>query len=152
MLCHSVHSDAMFCVTIGVGLNVTNAEPTTCVAALLAAAAAARDASRPVPAAGGSREELLARIMSRYEAMEARFVADGSFDALRPSYLYHWLHTRQEVRLEEEQGTTVGLTIQGLTPGGYLLATDAGGERYELHPDGNSLDWFAGLVRRKLKA
>ena len=32
-----------------------------------------------------------------------------------------------------------------------LQATDdAGGERYELHPDGNSLDFFQGLVRKKL--
>ena len=29
-------------------------------------------------------------------------------------------------------------------------AVDGGGERYELHPDGNSLDFFQGLVRKKL--
>lgn len=31
----------------------------------------------------------------------------------------------------------VPLTVQGLTPGGYLLATDASGAGFELHPDGN---------------
>lgn len=31
-------------------------------------------------------------------------------------------------------------------------ATDEAGERYELHPDGNSLDFFQGLVRKKLPA
>lgn len=31
-------------------------------------------------------------------------------------------------------------------------AADAAGERYELHPDGNSLDFFKGLVRKKLPA
>lgn len=31
-----------------------------------------------------------------------------------------------------------------------LQATDGAGERYELHPDGNSLDFFRGLVRKKL--
>ena len=31
----------------------------------------------------------------------------------------------------------VPLTVQGLTPGGYLLATDAAGAGFELHPDGN---------------
>jgi biotin--protein ligase len=30
------------------------------------------------------------------------------------------------------------------------LAIDASGEKYELHPDGNSLDFFKGLVRKKL--
>jgi biotin---protein ligase len=153
VLCNSVHSDGMFCVTIGVGLNVTNKEPTTCVAALLADAAAARDASRPVPVPG--REELLARIASQYEELEARFVGDNSFDALRPAYLHHWLHSQQIVTLEEGvEGASraVPVTIQGLTSSGYLLAVDEAGERYELHPDGNSLDWFAGLVRRKMKA
>ena len=33
-----------------------------------------------------------------------------------------------------------------------LPPSGAGGERYELHPDGNSLDFFRGLVRRKLPA
>ena len=29
------------------------------------------------------------------------------------------------------------LTVRGLTSGGYLLATDATGAKFELHPDGN---------------
>ena len=40
--------------------------------------------------------------------------------------------------------------IQGLTPEGYLLAADAGGQRYSLSPDGNSLDFFKGLIKTKL--
>jgi biotin--protein ligase len=145
----------MFCVTVGVGLNVNNSQPTTCVADLIAAAAAARDPARPSPGPV-SKEVLLAALLSHYDALEARFVGDGSFDTLRPAYLYHWLHSSQRVTLEEdgdgaEAPRKVEVTIQGLTPGGYLLATDAKGERFELHPDGNSLDWFVGLVRRKLK-
>ena len=46
-------------------------------------------------------------------------------------------------------GTAV--TVTGLAPSGYLLAVDTGtGVSYELHPDGNSLDFFQGLVRRKV--
>ena len=37
-------------------------------------------------------------------------------------------------------------------PAPSLQAADAAGERYELHPDGNSLDFFTGLVRKKLPA
>jgi len=40
--------------------------------------------------------------------------------------------------------------VRGITGTGYLLATDSRGTRYELHPDGNSLDFFKGLVRKKL--
>jgi hypothetical protein len=32
----------------------------------------------------------------------------------------------------------------------WLQATDGSGQRYELHPDGNSLDFFKGLVRKKM--
>jgi biotin--protein ligase len=42
------------------------------------------------------------------------------------------------------------VTIKGVTATGYLLAVDEKGTRYELHPDGNSLDFFKGLVRKKL--
>ncbi len=46
------------------------------------------------------------------------------------------------MELEEHDGSgggvrRVALTVRGLTPAGYLLATDAGGARFELHPDGN---------------
>jgi biotin--protein ligase len=44
----------------------------------------------------------------------------------------------------------VRLTVKGVTSTGYLLAVDGRGARYELHPDGNSLDFFKGLVRKKL--
>jgi len=36
-----------------------------------------------------------------------------------------------------------------LAPSGYLLAEGPEG-RFELHPDGNSLDFFQGLIRKKL--
>ena len=42
--------------------------------------------------------------------------------------------------LEEEEGgisRKVPLTVQGLTPSGYLKAVDQGGNLFELHPDGN---------------
>eukprot|EP00850_Spirogloea_muscicola_P015278 SM000116S24199 [mRNA] locus=s116:62796:65821:+ [translate_table: standard] len=44
----------------------------------------------------------------------------------------------------------VSLTIQGLTPDGFLLARDEQGQSYALHPDGNSLDFFKGLISRKI--
>lgn len=48
-----------------------------------------------------------------------------------------------QVVLEEGEGPSkqqVPLTIRGLTGSGYLSATDAQGEHYELHPDGNRQD------------
>lgn len=49
VLCHSSYRDKLFYVIMGVGLNVTNREPTTCVDALLAEGAAARGLPPPAP-------------------------------------------------------------------------------------------------------
>ena len=40
--------------------------------------------------------------------------------------------------------------MSGLTRSGYLAAVDGDGAEFELHPDGNSLDFFQGLLRKKL--
>ena len=40
--------------------------------------------------------------------------------------------------------------LLGLTASGCLLAVDEDGVRFELYPDGNSFDFFAGLLKRKL--
>ena len=36
----------------------------------------------------------------------------------------------------------VQVTILGLAASGYLLAADASGQHFELHPDGNRCDWY----------
>eukprot|EP00873_Tetraselmis_striata_P008121 jgi/Tetstr1/428385/TSEL_018419.t1 len=140
VLCNSSYRDGQFVVAIGVGLNVSNRAPTTCVNALLGCA---DEAANPV-----TPEALLAGILRRLDANLVTFVADG-FQPLEAAYLASWLHSGQEVVLEEES-RRVPLTIQGLTGSGYLLAADRHGAKFELHPDGNSLDFFNGLVRKKL--
>ena len=155
VLCHSAYRDGVFHITMGVGLNLSNRQPSTCVDALIAeAAAAAGQAPAPAPV---QREELLAGVVARLEPMLARLAAEG-FAPFEGAYYDAWLHSGQAVELEEGGGEggapprRVSVVIRGLSPHGYLLAEDAAGERYELHPDGNSLDFFRGLVRRKVPA
>lgn len=208
ILCHSSFRDGRFYVTIGVGLNLSNRQPTTCVDALIEAAAAAAAAGEQQPGQQGqpqqappapvARESLLAGILSRLEPALEVLAAQG-FAPFEGEYCRHWLHSGQAVQLEEGD-TRVAVTVQGLSPNGYLLvrrpplrlewlgtravcsgcgrptpclppgparpreltaasappplrhtqATDASGERYELHPDGNSFDFMQGLVRKKL--
>ena len=67
----------------------------------------------------------------------------------------------QVVELETEEGnkkSTKRAKITGITPSGYLMAMDIGedsddgvegstrGAVYELHPDGNSLDFMKGSI------
>lgn len=43
------------------------------------------------------------------------------------------------------------LIIDGITNGRYLRAHDERtGVLHELHPDGNSLDWMQGLIKKKM--
>ena len=47
------------------------------------------------------------------------------------------------------RGTSSPLYIKGLSDDGYLLAEDEAGHKVELFPDGNSFDFFKGLIRKK---
>ena len=150
VLCGSSFASGSFLVTVGVGLNVSNDAPTTCVDTLIAAAAAAVGRAPPPRV---TRETLLASFLTRFEALEGVFSAAG-FAPLQPAYLAAWLHTGQVVSVEEEEEGVSGgdggapprrqVTITGLAPSGYLRGVDALGVACELHPDGNSLDWFRG--------
>ena len=175
VLCTSTYSNGAFDVIVGVGINLDNAEPTTCVNRIIEERLV-REGLPPPPQSSPplTRERLLAGFMNRFEALCGLLAAGGGFAPLEESYLRQWLHTDQEVSLVEvkqEKGVgdetgsggggdggsgsggvekLVKLVVKGVTSTGYLLAVDAEGERYELHPDGNSLDFFKGLVRKKL--
>ena len=151
VLCTSTYSDGGFDVVVGVGINLDNATPTTCVNDIVRkrlekdGLQACFDEKTKL-----TRESLMAGFANRFEAMCAMLDECDSFDTLEGGYLRQWLHTDQEVTLEEDGEKKVRLVVKGITRTGYLLAIDASGEKYELHPDGNSLDFFKGLVRKKL--
>ena len=162
VLCTSTYAEGAFDVVVGVGINLDNRAPTTCVNAVVDAAWDALLAksvlggvetgarSRADVAPGRvTRERLAAGFLNRFEALCGLLNHSGGFDALEPAYLRQWLHTDQKVVLQEE-GAETEVTVRGLTKTGYLLAVDAAGARFELHPDGNSFDFFQGLVRKKL--
>ena len=156
VLCTSTYTEGAFDVVVGVGINLDNDAPTTCVNAIIGAAwdailAESRSAeNKRVSPRDVSRERLAAGFMNRFEALCGLLNHAGGFEPLEPAYLRQWLHTDQKVVLEEGGGAKTEVTVRGLTKTGYLLATDAAGARFELHPDGNSFDFFQGLVKKKL--
>lgn len=102
-------------------------------------------------------ELIAARLLNRTEALLHQLERDG-WRSVEPVYLRMWLHSGQRVRVKRGaspgSGTAaageVDVTIRGLTDNGYLLAVDdRTGTRHELHPEGTSLDIYAGLVTRK---
>ena len=154
-LIHTTYQGNRFNVLTGIGINVSNAEPTTCINKVIARQLAA--AGRPAATAaagegdvvGVSREVLLAHILNALERCFDVFEAQG-FGPLEQEYLSCWMHSGQQVQLEEGGGGRPVLTIKGLSQHGFLLAVDGYGQRYELTPDGNSLDMMQGLIRKKL--
>eukprot|EP00455_Lapot_gusevi_P028016 TRINITY_DN2976_c0_g1_i4.p1 TRINITY_DN2976_c0_g1~~TRINITY_DN2976_c0_g1_i4.p1 ORF type:complete len:325 (-),score=33.12 TRINITY_DN2976_c0_g1_i4:22-996(-) len=144
ILCQSTYLYPHFDITIGVGLNVSNAQPTICLNSYLA--------DRHPHARSVTREELLAKFLTLLEQYWQHFELVG-FRPFLDRYLQTWLHTNQEVNLQNPDGSgdSLRVTVQGLTEEGFLKASDAQGRTFELHPDGNSFDFFSGLICRKIK-
>ncbi|CAE5959414.1 unnamed protein product [Arabidopsis arenosa] len=144
ILCTSTYGSRKFHVSVGVGLNVDNEQPTTCLNAVLKDSCPASNLLK--------REEILGAFFHKFETFFDLFMKQG-FKSLEELYYKTWLHSGQRVIVEEKNEDQVVqnvVTIQGLTSSGYLLAMGDDNVMYELHPDGNSFDFFKGLVRRKL--
>lgn len=146
ILCTSTYRSKMFDVCVGIGLNIDNEKPTICLNAVL-------QEISTIPHRL-TREDILASFFNKFEELFRVFLNKGFHD-LEELYYKTWLHSGQKVVIEEKHdeqtAAEISVTIQGLTSSGYLLATDEDNKSYELHPDGNSFDFFKGLVRRKLE-
>ncbi len=136
-------SNGNFHVVLGIGLNATNERPTTSLNAL-------RDPSlEPFVI-----ERLLARIVTRLEALYKAFCRGGFAGDLERRYYTHWLHDGQVITLESEGGQkarVVGITMDW----GMLKVEELGpgdrptGRVWKLQSDENSFDFWKGLVRAK---
>ena len=142
ILVNSHYSDSEYLCVVGVGLNTTNASPTTSLNALN-------------PPAPFTLEKLLARVLTCFAALYERFVRTGFDRCFEDLYYKHWLHTDQIVTLEAEGG--IRARLQGITTDwGLLKAEELGwedrptGRILTLQSDSNSFDFFKGLIKRKV--
>uniref|UniRef100_A0A0E0JVZ5 BPL/LPL catalytic domain-containing protein n=1 Tax=Oryza punctata TaxID=4537 RepID=A0A0E0JVZ5_ORYPU len=131
ILCTSSYQPKVYNICTGIGLNVDNEEPTTCLNAALKEMKANSSTLK--------REDILASFFNKFEVLFEIFTNEG-FQALEEQYYNSWLHSGQKVVVQdgpEAQRADSVVTIQGLTPAGYLYAIGEDGKSYELHPDGN---------------
>lgn len=146
ILVHSSYSGGDYTLVCGIGLNATNPSPTTSLTHL------AKQLNLPAP----SLEKLLASILTQFEALYTCFRRtgwDGHFEGL---YYDAWLHSGQIVTLETEGGARA--VIRGISRDwGLLVAEEVQGvddrptgRRWGLQSDGNSFDFFRGLLKRKV--
>ncbi|KAG6786199.1 hypothetical protein POTOM_007794 [Populus tomentosa] len=132
ILSTSTYKSKKFNVSTGIGLNVDNEKPTTCLNAVLRELSAAACTLR--------REDIVAAFLNKFENFYDLFI-NGGFQTLEELYYKTWLHSGQRVIIQEKNENQVVenvVTIQGLTSSGYLLAIGEDNQMCELHPDGNS--------------
>uniref|UniRef100_A0A803MGJ9 BPL/LPL catalytic domain-containing protein n=1 Tax=Chenopodium quinoa TaxID=63459 RepID=A0A803MGJ9_CHEQI len=131
VLCTSTYKSKKFNISVGIGLNVDNKQPTTCLNARLQQIASMSCQLR--------KEDILASFFNKFENFFDQFLSQG-FKPLEELYYQTWLHSGQRVIVQDtREGQIVdnAATIQGLTSSGYLLAIGDDGQMCELHPDGN---------------
>lgn len=144
VLCQSNMFRDVFDVTIGVGLNVSNGAPTTCLDDMRN-----KVAGKTCPPL--SMGTLLARFMSNFEAALASFTKEG-WAPFAQEYQERWIHKDQVVSVADVDKTPRKVKIIGISnETGYLkaLSMEDTTTIYELHPDGHSLDFFNGLIIHK---
>ncbi|RDL41805.1 Class II aaRS and biotin synthetase [Venustampulla echinocandica] len=144
ILVNSSYSSGNYDLVVGIGLNTTNAAPTTSLNALL-----------PSHLPPFTLEKLLARILTKFEILYKSFCRTGFDRAIEQRYYDNWLHTDQIVTLETQGGARA--RIKGITRNwGLLLAEELGwedrptGKVWELQSDSNSFDFLKGLLKRKV--
>lgn len=144
ILVNSHYNSKEYIAVCGIGLNTSNAAPTTSLNQLIQ--------FLPKEVAPFTLEKLLARILTVFDDLYTRFLGTGFDESLEKMYYAHWLHMDQIVTLEAEGGQRA--RIKGITRDyGLLIAEELGwedretGRRWTLQSDSNSFDFFKGLLK-----
>ncbi|TVU12062.1 hypothetical protein EJB05_45686 [Eragrostis curvula] len=184
ILCMSSYESKVYNICTGIGLNVDNEEPTTCLNAAI------KEVMTNSPIL--KREDIMASFFNKFELLFEMFSNQGvgcigelELGGIAPSSLpaRTWHHMPMRLPIAPLRAapwhraaapcratiTRLRLTSprrlrhltrgpaydafraaipRGLTPTGYLYAIGQDGQSYVLHPDGNSFDFFKGLLAR----
>lgn len=130
---------------VGVGLNLDNGSPTTCVNDLI------RDFNRTTtteaPLETLRAEIVFARIFNEMERLLDEVERTGGWESFYDLYYQLWLHDEQKVQVQDTGNALKSGTVSGIDDYGYLKIKVAGTEQeLSVHPDGNSFDMLRGLI------
>eukprot|EP01132_Coremiostelium_polycephalum_P004209 gene4209-5271_t len=149
ILCQSNYHNDCFDVVVGIGLNVTNEQPTLCINQIIKSLLPQLDSQQ----IHVTREEVLSLFFNKFEEHYIKFSQFG-FAPFEKIYTNYWIHKDQIVKLQEVQKT---VKIIGINETGYLKAVEVDPETkqiksdfpYELHPDGTSFDLKDLVLKKK---
>ncbi|XP_078375574.1 biotin--protein ligase-like [Oculina patagonica] len=128
---------------IGMGINITNQEPTISVNEIIAQ----YNKDHKTNLKSLTVEETLARTVNNVEALIEDFQENGSGPFLK-KYYNRWLHSDVKVSLSVNDKMEE-VTIKGLDDFGFLLVRTKSGESISVQPDGNSFDMLRNLIAMK---
>ncbi|RZF46937.1 hypothetical protein LSTR_LSTR011768 [Laodelphax striatellus] len=130
---------------LGVGVNLFNRLPTTCI----------NDMIDALNARNGSRvqhltlEKFVAILLNQFEQL-IDMVEAGRIDEVIELYYKHWLHSGSKVTVQTADGREEQVTIVGIDKCGFLKVVGANNRQFSVHPDGNSFDMMSGLIAPKV--
>ncbi|KAK8814309.1 hypothetical protein WA158_008171 [Blastocystis sp. Blastoise] len=140
IICQSVYTKNKFNVITGIGINVSNSLPTTCLDD-----EASKIKGSPVCV---GRSILLAEFFNNMSSILLLFQKYG-FEPFHDEYIDMWLHTNQQMTCQDEDGNLSGVTIQNINDEGFLTAINEKGDIVELYPDSTSVNLMDKLIIRR---
>lgn len=134
VLCEGVLCGNKFDVIVGVGLNITNREPTTCLLS--------EDSVL-------GREVFIGRYLTEFELLYTEYCKVGFEGRLKDKYLEAWMHHGQRVRIGGPEGPRA--VVHGLAPNGWVRVLREDTQTvHDLAPEVTSLDMRNGVLKEKL--
>lgn len=132
-------------INIGCGINLSNADPTTCLNELIKEYNRKNGTTlKELP-----YEKFFAVTFSRLEALFNSIQKNGT-DELFPLYYKHWLHSEAEVTVSTSTGDSKKVKVLGIDQYGFLEVLSSNGEKSSVQADGNSFDMLKGLIAPKI--
>lgn len=147
VLCEGVLRADEFWVTVGVGVNVTNERPTSCLLDAMERVTGGRSSVEGVDASG-MRERFIGVYFCAFERLYDEFCERGFQGRIMERYLGAWMHSGQVVRLGGKNGPRG--VIKGLGPNGWVrVFREDLQAMQDLAPEVMSLDLDEGVIREK---
>lgn len=126
---------------IGVGINLNNSTPTTCINDLIKEYNSKNNKKLPLL----TYERFFALVFNEIEKLYET-VQSGNLEHFYELYYKLWLHADVDVTIEESDGEKKRAKIIGIDDFGYLKVQTAGKKIEIVHPDGNTFDMLRGLI------
>ncbi|MES1921469.1 hypothetical protein MHBO_003000 [Bonamia ostreae] len=118
----------------GIGLNVYNKSPTTCLSEISTSAKLPKHLA----------EDILFDFLTIFSSNFEKFEENGFCGYFLKKYYQFWMHSDQKVNVRNRD-----FVIKGIDEFGYLKVVDDLGEFSTLMPDGNRFDFLNGLIIQK---